>query len=288
MAPSEPPVPRGDLSVTALYTAGVWAWSDRPGAHLYASQATRRVWGVVEAVLRVARWFVRGAPSLRHGLVQRHLMLDALVDEGRSAGIGQVVELAAGLSPRGAAFTSESELRWIEVDRPEVIAYKAALLARTEEGQQVAARPHLQRVAADLLDPSWPHDLQPDGPCLVLIEGLLMYLDTPQRQALFGQVATMLRPHGGRVAFDFVPPAEKPPPGRIARWLGAWMRRFTGGEGLSEEPVTRQEILAELKAAGFVPTTWTPQEAPAAWRVPHLDQPTEQRVFLGVLDPEQP
>jgi len=112
----QPPVPRDGLPVTALYTAGVWAWSRRPGAELYTSPATARVFGVVEVVLRVARWFVRNAPSLRHGLVQRHVMLDALVADARADGLSHGVELAAGLSPRGAARTAEPGWSWTEVD----------------------------------------------------------------------------------------------------------------------------------------------------------------------------
>lgn len=286
MDPADPPVPQGSLSVTALYTAGAWAWSARPGAALYASQATRRVFGTVNGVLRIASWFVRGAPSLRHGLVQRHVMLDAVVREALAQGHGQVLELAAGLSPRGAAFTDDGDVRWTEVDLPPVVTYKTALLQRTPAGREVLERPHLRRVAADLRTAELPDLVQPDGPVVVLAEGLLMYLDDPQRQDLFARIATLLDTHGGVLAFDLVPPAEKPPSGWISRLLGAWMRRFTGGEGLSESPTTTDAVLQELADAGFdTPRSLTPAEAPTAWAVPHLDIRTEQRVFVASRTP---
>jgi len=286
---ADPPVPQGSLSVTALYTAGAWAWSRRPGASLYASTATQRVFGTVNGVLAIAGWFVRGAPSLRHGLVQRHVMLDALVHRGRSHGADTVLELAAGLSPRGAAFTADPELSWIEVDLPAVVAYKTALLQRTTEGEQVLARPHLRRVGADLRDTDLLDIHTPTGPAVVLAEGLLMYLDDEARRDLFARVAQWLAPHGGSFAFDLVPPQDKAPPGWIARWLGAWMRRFTGGDGLSETPASREDVLAELTEAGFCEVwTLTPDEAPGAWGVPHLHMATEQRLFVASRTPEAP
>ena len=78
--------------------------------------------------LGVARLFRRDLPSLRHGLVQRHVMIDRLVAEARCP---QVLELAAGLSRRGAAMSDDPQLRYVEVDLPAVIAHKRKLLART-------------------------------------------------------------------------------------------------------------------------------------------------------------
>ncbi len=287
MAPVDPPVPRGGLPVTALYTAGVWAWSERPGADRYASVATRRVFGTVEGVLRIAGWFVRNAPSLRHGLVQRHVMLDALVHEALAQGATTVLELAAGLSPRGTAFTATHDVAWTEVDLPEVVSYKAALLARDPQGQAVSARPTLTRLPADLRGADLVDLTGTDGPTMVLAEGLLMYLDDAARRDLLHRIAARLRPAGGWVAFDYVPPADKPPPGWVARLLGAWMRRFTGGEGLAENPTSQADVLDDLRSAGFSEVrTLAPSDAPDAWAVPHLDTRTEQRVFTARMAPE--
>lgn len=288
MTAVDPPVPQGSLSVTALYTAGAWAWSDRPGAALYASTATQRVFGTVNGVLRIASWFVRDAPSLRHGLVQRHVMLDAVTREAIEKGAGAILELAAGLSPRGAAFSAQPSVSWTEVDLPPVVAYKTELLARSPAGREVLARPNLVRVAADLRDADLRALVSPQGPMVVLAEGLLMYLDDDARADLFARVRDLLRPHGGTFAFDLVPPAEKPRPGFIARLLGGWMRRFTGGEGLSEAPTTTDDVLAMLRDAGFGDVrSLLPADAPARWAVPHLDQRTEQRLFVAIAPPTE-
>lgn len=284
MPASDPPVPRGDLSVTALYTCGAWAWSDRPGAALYASEASRRVFGTVEAVLRIARWFVRDAPSLRHGLVQRHLLIDAAV---REHGAAEVLELAAGLSPRGAAFTASHDgPRWIEVDLPPVVSYKTALLHRTDAGRAVLARPTLSRVAADVTATDLRTLLDPAGPATVVAEGLLMYLDAAAQRALFRRIADLLTPHGGRFTFDLVPPAEQPPPGWIARTLGAWMKRFTGGQGIVASARTRDDLVRDLRSAGFHTVQLVePSAPPAGWDVPHLDIRTQQLVFVADREP---
>src|SRR5580658_3312523 len=103
----------GDLAVTALYTAGVWAWAGLPGADLCNHEDSRRVFGATNAALGAARLLKPGSPSLKHALVHRHTMIDHLL---RASGARQVVELAAGLSPRGAVFSADLGLRYTEVD----------------------------------------------------------------------------------------------------------------------------------------------------------------------------
>ena len=73
------------------------------GAELFASDQTRWTFRVTNGALSLARLAhpFSKRPSLRHSLVQRHEMFDALLQQwdGR-----QVLELAAGLSRRGVEF----------------------------------------------------------------------------------------------------------------------------------------------------------------------------------------
>lgn len=267
--PVEPP--GGDLSVTALYTAGTWAWLGLPGAELFRSVDTDRVFGATNAVLGLASWFRRG-PSLRHSLAQRHAMIDALV-----AGAPAVVELAAGLSRRGAHLSADPAVRYVEVDLPHVVARKEALLARSDAGRAVLARDNLTRVAADVraLDLA----ALASGPTTFIAEGLLMYLPADEQRALWMKVASI---HGSRLVFDLVPPVEKDPPGWIARALGWLMRRFTGGQGFVEDTRTRDDLLAELRSAGFNSARWL--EPADLSGVPFLDRRTEVLVFEASAD----
>src|SRR5688572_17265548 len=94
----------GDLSVTALYTAQTWAWAGLDQADLFSTRRSRGVFDATNLVLGVARALRPDAPSLRHGLAQRHILIDRLLAE---SGATQVLELAAGLSRRGAAVSAE-------------------------------------------------------------------------------------------------------------------------------------------------------------------------------------
>jgi O-methyltransferase involved in polyketide biosynthesis len=276
----------GDLSVTALYTCGVWAWAELPGADLLDHKDARRVYGATSAALSIA---ARGAPSLKHGLVQRHLMIDRLVEE---SGARRVLELGAGLSPRGVALSAKG-IEVIEVDMPAVIAKKRELLERTDAGRAALAR--LTLLEGDLMTIELP------DADVVVAEGVLMYLEPDPQRALFARVNALLSSARAGVApagersrsalaatprapgffFDLVPPAEQPPPGAAGRALGWMMRRFTKGADFARAPRTRAEITTDLEQAGFAVTTFDPIDAPARWALPHRKLPTQQLVWAA-------
>lgn len=271
---------KADLEVTALYTAGTWAWAELPCAALFASDETARVFGVTNLFLALARPFQSRPASLRHGLVQRHVLIDQLV---RASGARAVLELAAGLSRRGACFSAEPSLAYVELDQPHVIERKRALLERTEEGRSVAARQNFTLAAADVVQDALAPHAPGDGPLVVIAEGLLVYLPAEAQRALFSRVAALLQGRGGRLLFDYVPGPEEPPPGLVGRALGWLLRRFTKGGGFVRDARTRDELLAELRAAGFTQARWLePKDAPADWGVPHLQRFTRQLVFEAV------
>jgi O-methyltransferase involved in polyketide biosynthesis len=267
----------GDLSVTALYTAETWAWGGLSGAELFTSEDSKRVFGATNAALGVAGLF-RKDPSLRHGLVQRHTMIDHLL---RGAGARRVIELAAGLSRRGAAFSADPALHYTEVDLPAVIEKKRALLARGEAGRAVLARPNLRLVAGDVSEISLD-DLAPPGEPLVLIaEGLLMYLEPEAQQKLWARAhALLVRAGEGSFIFDLVPTGEKAPPGAVGRTLEGLMKRFTGGRSFEQTARTRADILRELAAIGFDDAqALEPAAVAEAWKLPFPDVTTQQLVF---------
>ncbi|MFO0759247.1 MAG: class I SAM-dependent methyltransferase [Byssovorax sp.] len=271
--------PSGDLSVTALYTAETWAWGGLPCAELFQSEDSKRVFGATNAALGVAGIF-RKEPSLRHGLVQRHTLIDALL---RRSGIRRVIELAAGLSRRGAWFTADPSFDYTEVDLPPVIAKKRALLERTAEGRAVLERPGYRLVAGDAASIDLA-SLAPAGePLFVIAEGLFMYLQPDEQRALWSRIFDLLgRAAEGALVFDLVPTGEKAPPGAVGRALGGMMKRFTGGKTFEETARSRADILGELRAAGFVEAAaLDPSKVAADYDLPFADMPTQQLVFTA-------
>jgi O-methyltransferase involved in polyketide biosynthesis len=268
-----------DLSVTALYTAGTWAWAGLPGAELFAHDGTRNVFAVTNAALGLRNALRRSPSSLRHTLVQRHVMIDRLVEDAATA---HVLELAAGLSRRGAHVSADPAITYTEVDLPHVIARKRALLEGSPAGRAVLARRNLRLVEGDLaaIDLAALGAAPADAPLTIVAEGLLMYLDADAQRGLFRRVRAAL-PAGGLFVFDLVPMGEQPAPGASGKLLGWLMRRSTGGADFVRDARTRVEVAADLRAAGFEVAMIEPATAPARWGVPHLDQPTQQLVFAA-------
>ena len=276
----------GNLSVTALYTSATWNWGKLPNADLFDHAHARRVFRVVNAVLGVARPFIGLRSPLPLALLHRHTLIDVLL---RASGSERVLELASGLSRRGVTFSSDPRIDYTEVDRPDMVAAKRRLLERTHEGRAALGRPNFRLLSADVETTALDVLSVPDGaPLFVIAEGLLMYLDADAQRRLYRAVATRLVPDGGTFVFDFVPPRELPPPGRVGRGLDWAMKRWTGGQGFARDERTRDEVIADLGKCGFYRAeAIEPHGVARAWGLPHPDTPTQQLVFVAHVDPNR-
>ncbi len=274
------PAPKGDLSVTALYTCGTWAWAELPGAELFDHADAQRVFGVTNLVLACARPFFARAPSLPRSLVQRHVMMDRLLAD---SGARYVLELAAGLSRRGAAFSADAGVRYVELDRPHVVAKKRALLERSEAGRAALARTNWRLAAGDVTDAPLAElvDAPAGAPLFVIAEGLLMYLDAAAQRALWTRVRRLFDGRGGSFVFDLVPVVEQPRPGRVGRGLEWLMKRFTGGQAFARDTRTRADVARELGAAGFTVEMLEPRDVAERWNLPFSASRTQQLLFVA-------
>lgn len=272
------------LAVTALYTAEVWRREGFVGADLLASAEAARVFRATQGALRLARlggvlrWKRRGPHSpLPIALAHRHALIDRWAAETSTE---VVLELAAGLSPRGYWLSGQSTRPVVEVDTPEVIAAKRRLLGRSSEGRAALARPHWRFVEGDLRTMDLEPLVPPGQPTMVIAEGLLMYLDAGAQRAFFRRVAGVLASRGGTFVADLVPPAEEPPPGLAGRLLGRLMRYATGSQGFVAGPRARADILADLAAAGFERAEAVePCAVAATLNLPYPDTWSRQVVF---------
>jgi methyltransferase (TIGR00027 family) len=119
---------------------------------------------------------------MRFGIGVRSRFLDELLLEALSADrIETVVCLGCGLDARPWRLDLPSELRWIEVDFPDMLDYKDAILA----GETPRCR--RERLSADLNDRDQRRALFRTigtAPALMTTEGLLMYLPAATVEAL--------------------------------------------------------------------------------------------------------
>src|SRR5215208_6305526 len=117
------------ISPTAHYTGYVWF----AHGHSHEAFATRRG-RVMYQVLRApnAAAHAVGLPTLEGMLLARHRLIDLRLAQAIDSGeITQVVEVAAGLSPRGWRFRTRygEAITYVEADLPAMIANKRGILA---------------------------------------------------------------------------------------------------------------------------------------------------------------
>ena len=183
---------------TALYRATESARSDAlfddPLAARLAGEQGRAIVATTPATSRSGWW-----------LVARTKIIDDAIAEAIADGCDRVLNLAAGLDTRPYRLNLPSDLHWIEADLPDLLAEKTALLA------DQSPRCHLTRSAVDLADPAAREAfldtaLQGATKALVLTEGLLMYLEDRDVQALSESLS---RPEVAWWMFDFGGPGLK-------------------------------------------------------------------------------
>ncbi len=184
------------ISPTAHYTGFVWY---RNGMS-HPAFRTRRGWMLFQALRPLTGAYVRtGGPSLEQMLLARHKVIDRLLEDAIEAGrVGQVLEVAAGLSPRGVGFAERHpELTYVEADLPGMVARKRRVLDRAGLGP-----PNLQLVEVDALADGGPLSLEavagsrlrPGVGTAIVTEGLLGYFPGDVVDALWRRFARLL--HG--------------------------------------------------------------------------------------------
>jgi methyltransferase (TIGR00027 family) len=120
--------------------------------------------------------------------VTRTYLFDQFVTEQVREGVDMVINLAAGLDARPFRMSLPSTLQWIEVDLPDILAYKEEILSQEKP---VCA---LERVGLDLSDVSARHDLfeqlgRRAKRVLILSEGFITYLSPDEAGALARDLA---------------------------------------------------------------------------------------------------
>ncbi len=182
------------ISPTALYTGTVWR---RNGlSHpAFATAAGHAMWTGLVAPRRAAE--LLGAPHLDEMLLARHHTIDTLLERAIDAGeVTQVVELAAGLSPRGWRFTSRhgSGLTYVETDLVDMARRKEDLLTRAGlmgPGHRVRVIDAFATAGPESLA-SLADELDPDQGTAIITEGLINYFPTSDVVTLWRTIATSL------------------------------------------------------------------------------------------------
>ena len=132
---------------------------------------------------------INGWELMTFGIGVRSQFLDRLVISTLAEhGIRTVLSVGAGLDTRPWRLDLPADLRWIEVDFPDVIGYKSGIMA--------AEKPKCRReqLVADLTNPAQRQAVfaaAGGDPALMISEGLLMYLPAETVRAIAQESAAL-------------------------------------------------------------------------------------------------
>lgn len=188
------------ISFTALYTGAVW---HRHGLSddVLATDQGRWLYHLMTPFEAGSRALIGG--NIRTFLLQRHLIIDHLIEQALERGITQVLEIACGMSPRGIRLRNKhTQLHMVEADLPDMATRKAArLLVAGRLGE------HHQVMPVDILAESGERSLEAvvarafdnNEPMVVVTEGLTSYFSLPVISEFWQRLARLMQMRPGSV-----------------------------------------------------------------------------------------
>lgn len=169
------------VSDTALWVAVYRAMESERHDALFHDPYARRLGG--ERGQRVVDT-LPGGKATAWPIIVRTVVMDEIIARCIAGGATTVLNLAAGLDTRPFRMALPPTLRWLHVDLPDMVDYVRGTLAGETPNCQ------LEFLAADLRDATARRNVfaraarSPDERVLVITEGLLIYLESADVEAL--------------------------------------------------------------------------------------------------------
>jgi O-methyltransferase involved in polyketide biosynthesis len=240
------------ISPTAHFTGYVW-YRHGLGDPALQTRAGKFLVTAFSPIDRAARW--AGGPNLEDVLLSRHRLIDEVLERAIAAGqVQQVVEVAAGLSPRGLRFTRQhgDRLRYVEGDLAGMVKRKRRALEQAEDSGrlEVVELDALADIGPNSLAEVAARHLDPSRGLAIITEGLVNYFDRSSLEGMWRRFARILAayPHGLYLSDLHLADDMKRVPG--ARAFSALVSVFARGR-VHMHYRDETEAGAALLAAGF-------------------------------------
>lgn len=182
------------ISPTAHYTAEVWYRQGISYEELHTTEGAI-LYNLLLPLQGIFEWDF--GVSLENLLLQRHLLIDYLLDDAiRKERITQVVEVAAGLSPRPLRFAERyKHIQYFDTDLEPMVEKKAALL----QNRKLPKNYH--RLPVDLLLDLGEHSLfgnllkkmNTEQGTAVISEGIISYFDRKTAVNIINRISRFLK-----------------------------------------------------------------------------------------------
>jgi O-methyltransferase involved in polyketide biosynthesis len=187
-------LPSSWITPTAHYTGHVW-WRNGLSHPAFRTAAGHAFYAALEPLNRVSH--LLGGPTLEAMLITRHGAIDDRLTAAIEAGeVSQVLEVAAGLSPRGLRFVGRHpELVYVEADLPAMAARKESVLdaaGSLSERHRVVSVDALAEDGAASVGDICRRSFDPDRGVAIVTEGLISYFDTDAVAGIWRRFAAAL------------------------------------------------------------------------------------------------
>jgi O-methyltransferase involved in polyketide biosynthesis len=237
------------IAPTAHYTAYAWHVLGYPYAELFATDLGRRLFHAYRVLELPARLGHR-APTLLRTLRNRHALIDRELEE-RAPDL--IVEIGAGLSRRGLTFAIDRGTRYLEIDLPQMVAYKTQLIEeRAPRHVKAALAQRFRVLAADVMADDFAQvlarELAGAERPVVIAEGVVGYFERPLQKKLLRAVHAALAGRGAMLADLRIKRSAHDPATRLLR-LGILVA--TRGRGAADSFRSEEDVLGLFNDAGF-------------------------------------
>lgn len=263
------------ISISAHYTGYIWYKNGLSHPQFVTPMGRTAYWA-----LKPMNAFMQAmvGASIDTFLMQRHLVLDHLVEQAIAEGYEQIVELAAGLSSRGYLIKqAHPSIHYVEGDLPGMSARKADLL------DQLGRQPGHITQPCNILDESGAHSIESllasldkSKKTLIITEGLVNYFDLGTIRSVWSRMAIALKGFPqARYITEVYPKLEQHPSYKYVKVAQKVVGFFTQGE----YPLhynSNEEMTQGFLEDGFTQVSVT---APEEY-YDKLDMPTSSRQSL--------
>lgn len=202
---------------------------------------------------------ISASQYVKWNVITRTFVIDVFIQNLIKEGVDTIVNLGAGLDTRPYRMNLPANLRWIEVDYPQIINYKEATLNNEKP------KCHLQRISLDLSNDQKRQNLfneinQQAKNALILTEGVIPYLTEEQ-------VANLAKDLKSQDHFNYW----------IAEYFAPEIYRY----------IQTRKRKKEMKNAPFLffPKDWFGLFAENGWKPRDMGYLNEEGIKMGLTPP---
>ncbi len=222
--------------------------------------------------------------NLETMLLQRHCLIDELVNQAIDDGVTQIIEIASGLSSRGIRVLQNhhnEDIKYIEADLPDMVAWKNKRLKKEgfSDKRHQLTECNILRNEGELSIEHLLSTLDKTKKTLVISEGLVNYFPLDVIETFWTRLAYALSSFKeGQYLFEIWPKASDHP---FAPMIYGTQKliEFITRQTVPLHYTSNQQIKAGLEGCGFsLATVIDPDKFTESLKVPKMETPTLFRI----------